>query len=250
MSEYCDIDDIRDEGITVAMYSDARVLSAIKIASALIESYTGRWFEPRTMTIRVQAKNTKVCYLPHPIISITQINVVTGRGSNISRDEISVDDVLVFNRHLTMGITDPDDRDIPRIAFEGLLGVEYPGRNDAVFPWGSQVIEVVGRFGYTELGDDDPGETFDGSQVPDSEGSTPLLIAHACKLMTIKELPVMSDTGSRGERERHRIISEKTADQSYNLSPLGSRQEGALTGDPEVDAILVKYLQPISIGTV
>lgn len=252
MSEYCTITNIRDEGITVSMCADARVLTAIKLASAYIEMVTERWFEARTRTFRVRARNSRVCFLPHPIISISSIHIIGGRGSGIDRDEVSVDDVLVFNRHLTEGLLDPDDRDTPRIEYEGPLGIEYPGRENAEFPWASQVVEVTGRFGYTDLGDDDPGETSDGSQVPDSEGDTPLLIAHACKLLALRELPLMTDTGSRGDlRERYRIIEEKTADQSYKLSPLSSSHQGGnVTGDPEIDAILLKYSRPIAMAAV
>jgi len=250
---YCTIQDIRDEGIASTVFSDARVNAAIEVASRFIETATGRWFEARSRTFRVKARNTRVCFLNHPIISLSEVNIVTGRGSAMTRDAIDVSDVLVFNRHLTEGLTDPDDRDAPRIEFEGVTGYEYPGRIDGVFLVGSQTIEVVGRFGYTELAaGETPGETSDGSQVPTSEGVTPPLIEHLCKLLTVRELSTLANPDDRASwRDLWRLESEKTADQSYKMTSLDRLgMQGYVTGDPEIDGIINLFRAPASIGVV
>ena len=91
-----------------------------------------------------------------------------------------------------------------------------------------------GVFGYT-----DP----DGSGV----GHTPELIRHVTKLLVLREIPTMTDTSLREERQkRWRIVSERTRDQGYNLDPL--RAHGGFTGDPEIDAILAAYQRPPQLG--
>lgn len=255
---YATIQDIRDEGVPDTVYSDTRVNHAIELASRYIERVTGRWFEARTRTFRVKARNTGVCFLEHPIVSVSAINIVSGRGADMDRDEVDLEDVLVFNRHLTQGLMEPDDRDAPRLEFENLRGLEYPGRTglgrtDAEFPHGSQVVEVTGRFGYTELSiGDEPGETSDGSQVPNSEGVTPQLIEHVCRLLVMRELAPMGNAATRSDwRDRHRLEQEKTDDQMYKLSPLAALgNTGNITGDPEIDGILTSYMAPATMGAV
>lgn len=250
---YATIQDIRDEGVPDTVYSDNRVNRAIEIASRFIERVTGRWFEARTRTFRVKARNTGICFLEHPIISISAINIVSGRGASLDRDEVDLEDVLVYNRHLTLGLLNPDDRDAPRLEFENLRGLEYPGRSDAEFPFGNQDIEVVGRFGYTELSiGDEPGETSDGSQVPLSEGITPTLIEHVCRLLTMRELAPMGNPAMRSDwRDRYRLEQEKTDDQMYKMSPLAAMgNTGNFTGDPEIDGILVSFMSPAAMGVV
>lgn len=250
---YATIQDLRDEGVPDTVYSDDRVNKAIEVASRYIERITGRWFEARSRTLRVKARNTGVCFLEHPIISVSEINIISGRGVDLDRDEVDLEDVLVFNRHLTLGLQDSDDRDAPRLEFENLRGLEYPGRTDAEFPFGSQVVEVVGRFGYTELSiGDEPGETSDGSQVPTSEGVTPPLIEHVCKLLAIRELAPMGNPATRSDwRDRHRLEQEKTDDQMYKMTPLSAMgNTGNFTGDPEIDGILAMYLAPAAMGAI
>jgi hypothetical protein len=253
---YCTVQDIRDEGIPVAVMSDTRAEELIEEASEYIDLICGRWFEARDRTIRVQARNHPVLDLGpgNPIIKVDALNIISGRGSTLTRDEISVDDVLVFNRHLTEGLIDPDDRDTPRIEYHGIFGVEYPGTGVAAdFPWGSQVVEVQGTFGYTQLPRGvTPAETSDGSQVPANLGITPPLIRKACKLLTVREVALMSDPGGRGDwRDRWRLEQEKTVDQMYKMTSLSSlKQQGLLTGDPEIDGILTQYMAGPSMGAV
>jgi hypothetical protein len=250
---YCTVQDIRDEGFSDAIYSDTRVETAIEIASRFIERATGRWFGAKTRTFRVKARNSRMLELPAPIVSITEVNIVTGRGDSIDRDEVDTDDIIVYNRHLTEGMIDPDDRDFPRIEYVNPAGYDYPGRDDAVWPWGQQIVEVQGRFGYTALAaTDTPGETSDGSQVPNSEGVVPPLIVHACKLLTVRELAEMGDPAGRDDlRSGWRLEQEKTVDQMYKKTALSSLgMIGKWTGDPEIDGILAMYVTSASMGIV
>jgi len=185
-----------------------------------------------------------------PIIQIDSVATVFGRGSNLDRESIAVDDVLVYNRHLTEGLNDPDDRDHPRIEMVSGSLIDYPGL-DAEFLAGSQIIEVSGLFGYTELGPGDSvGETSDGSQIPLSYGDTPELIRQACMLLVTRNIGTLGDPASRADwRDASRVIEEKTADQSYKLASNAQlKLFGSTTGDPEIDGILNLYRVPASMG--
>jgi hypothetical protein len=228
------------------MLSDARAMTLLTQASTFIDRVTGRWFEPRTRTFRVRSPGTKVVYVGAPIIQVTSVASVFGRGTGLDRESIDVDDVLVYNRHLTEGLVEPDDRDTPRIELIAASLTDYPGA-EAEFLAGSQVIEVAGVFGYTELAPGDPvGESSDGSQVPLSYGSTPEGIKRACMLLVARNLGKLGDPASRRDwRDSSRIIEEKTADQSYKLEGLGATgQVGLITGDPEIDGLLNLYKAP------
>ena len=99
---------------------------------------------------------------------------------------------------------------------------------------GVQNVVINGLFGYT-----DP----DGSPT----GRTPELIRHVTKLLVLREIPTMTDTSQREDRQkRWRIVSERTRDQGYNLDPLHAH--GGFTGDPAIDAILAAYERAPQLG--
>ena len=249
---YCTVDDLRDEGITTSMLSDSRATALIERASRYIEKVTGQWFEPRSRHFIVNADGSRVVYLGAPIIQIDAIKLVSGRGDEYTEWEYDLEQILVFNRHLTQGLLNPDDRLCPRIEFQGPMGVYYPGW-ETIFPEGRQVVRIEGVFGYTDLPDGvDPGETFVGSQIPTSQGETPKDIEHVCKLLVVREMGLMSDPSRRdGWLSRWRIEAEKTMDQSYKMTPLDRLgMAGQFTGDPEIDGILAQYRSPIGVAAV
>jgi hypothetical protein len=58
----------------------------------------------------------------------------------------------------------------------------------------------------------------------------------------------MTDLSRREDRQqRWRIVAERTRDQGYNLDPL--RFQGAFTGDPAIDSILVAFQRPPQLGS-
>jgi hypothetical protein len=63
----------------------------------------------------------------------------------------------------------------------------------------------------------------------------------------VREIPPLADTGRREEvRQRYRILQERTREQSYTLDRLA--HPGALTGDPDIDDILVQFMRPADLG--
>jgi hypothetical protein len=208
---YCMLQDLRDEGFTQEAVSDTRLVRAIALASRTIERITGRFFEPRRQRIELDGLGSSEMLLDEPIIAIERIDI--GGGGPVSG-------ATVYNRHITQGLMLPDDRQNPRIR----LG----------FPCGARNVRVTGLFGYTEP---------DGSPT----GTTPLLIREACKRLVVREIPLLADTGRREDaRQRYRILQEKTREQSYTLDRLA--HPGTLTGDPDIDDILVQFMRPADLG--
>jgi len=216
---YASLTDLRAEGVTPAEASDKRLRRLIREASALIDAVTGRFFEPRRMTLALDGTGTKTLWLGVPVIQVERVRVSGG--------VVPAGDYVVYNRHLTQGLQDPDDREQPRVVFRGPL------------PRGPQLVEVAGVFGYTDQG---------GGR----HGRTPELIRRACILLVVRDLARLGDREAREEAEaRRRIVSEKTRDQAVTYEkPERGGPAGELTGDVEVDRILALYRRPAKMAAV
>jgi hypothetical protein len=234
---YCTLQDIRDEGFSSSTYSDSRVLVIISLASQTIDRVTGRWFEARELDILVDGNDSPSLCLDMPIISITSVA--------IDGTDVDLDGVLVYNRHITSNLTTPDDRNDPRITFADVYTDDLQRRLGTRIRWpsGFQNINVVGSFGYTD---------YDGT----STGKTPDGINLLCKLLVGRELALISDVDGRTEaRNAWRVLQYKTADQSISYTRPGtttlSRLAGnQLTGDQEIDELILYYRRPGSIALV
>ena len=233
---YCPLQDLRDEGFTTSQVTDARLVTLIELASRYIDSVTERFFEPRQQTLELDGRDVPDLLLGEPIIAVEQIEVLDqGIGGVAISGPVDPSSYRVYNRHLTQRLAKPDDRDNPKISFvRGDSGPRPLLGRGFFFPQGVQNIRVKGLFGYTEA---------DGSPT----GRTPLLIREVCKRLVARDLPLLSDVGGRDDAQRRwRLIQEKTRDQSYRLDKL--TLHGALTGDPEIDNMLVQFKRPADLG--
>ena len=237
------------------MLSDARATAKIAQWSKFIDQITGQWFDARDRTLYLDVHNGPSLMTGHPIIQIDEAYLVSGRGDNYQEYEIEVSSLRVYNRHLTQGLTRPDDRFSPRVEFPVLQWgdrsyfrtFDYP-RLYSDFEAGRLSVKLVGVFGYTELqSGDSVGESSQASQVPLSQGHTPELIKRAVMLLVIKDMPLLSDFGFREDlRSRWAITSEKTADQSYTrANPASIGQTGGWTGDPEIDTFIAMFTSSV-----
>jgi hypothetical protein len=220
---YALISALRAEGVPATgsgAVSDLRLLTTLVLASQYIDVITGRRFGPY-FAEQVQIDTTLV-----------------------QDDDDGVDPTTyrVFNRHLR-GMISPDDRENPKIEFihgDDALGAgrDFSGTRRGLFeflwPSGVQNIHVHGAFGYT-----DP----DGSPW----GEVPGLICQAAKLLVMREMCLFWDLDCREDWQRRwRLTGERTRDQSYTLAD--PRKWGGLTGDPEIDMILTRYMRPPMFG--
>ena len=235
---YCFLADMRLEGVDKTMASDERILLCIQRASKLIEKFTGRFFEPRYLNLKLDGHGSACLLLDMPIIAIESLAMAL---TYLHPETYSIESTLyrTYCRHMT-GMTMPDDRNNPRVE------LYHPGRVESrrrpfefaqlVFPRGQRNVGLTGVFGYTD---------YDGSPF----GQTPELIRRICQLLVMRELPTLSNACGEDREDvlrRWRLISEKTRDQSYTLSP--HHLQGAYTGDPEIDTLLASYVRPPMMG--
>lgn len=241
-NEYATVQQLRDEGITTAQLSDQQLLSRIQIASAQIDRWTGRWFYPRAMKLLLDGNGKDTLLVGPPIISISEI-LQLGQGSvyiTNSSETVDLENVRIYNRHLTQQLTDPDDRNSPRVQW---LSFNWYNRLPGIMPsgifWqGVQNIQVTGVFGYTD---------FDGSPT----GKTPDLITQACMMMVVRNMAKLGDIDARLEQALSgRLTSQRTRDQSITWAAPNPKQITPWTGDPTIDGIIASYRRPPALGAV
>jgi hypothetical protein len=257
----------------------AIVLKEVVMASREIDRLTGRFFYPKWIDLRVSGSGSYVLALHEPIISVSQLHVRGEGGSfrslNYGFGLIQPSLYVVDNRHIrwrkafdpstptrpdgfleapgdgTGGLFNPDDREAPQIRFrvdnETVLG--RPNYRQRVFSYsrhelyrlrwigfvrGNQNILIRGFFGYTE-----------------EDVSTPAPIRRVGELMARREgiMRWGDPEESEQERVRHKTIMEKT-DTHLWMGEAKDRLAGAITGDWEIDRILVQYRRPAEIGVV
>lgn len=241
---YTTIQALRDEGVTEALASDARLQEKIELASMLVDRYTGRYFEPRSKVITVDGHGAPGLLLEEPIISISNVRILNADPFTSDFSTLELDDVRIYNRHLSQGLLDPDDRDNPRL--EWFYSERRNGHRNHFdlnnWPVGVQNIEITGVFGYTE---------------PDSspQGRTPLLIKRATELIVIRDLTQLVDVDTRSsDLNRGRITKLKTRDQeiayaSPSASAFAHQGTGFFTGDPQIDNLLAMFTRPAGFGS-
>ncbi len=236
---YCTVQDLRDEGLPASI-AEAAVQAMIVRASRYVEHFTGRSFTADRKVLALNGTSSRVLMLNEPIVAIeeTLISVVDLAGAtNLT---VENDTLKIYNRHLH-GLTNPDDRDNPKMEFvhgDDLGGVNYSfGQQngyflrDLIWPRGRQNVQLTGLFGYTEP---------DGSFI----GTTPAMIREATKLIAFKLRPQMvlgQSTFGGGQ-----VILESTRDQQVQFTAPWLR--GAQTGDWAIDSILVNFVRPPNFG--
>lgn len=247
---YASVSSLRREGVEPKDADDSRALELLVRASQYIERVTGRFFEPRALTIEADGKGRNSLLLDFPIIALESVAVDGWPWAAPASDAVDLDIVRVYNRHLD-GLTMPDDRSSPKLDFyrdvtDPISAAIVSDWSSMRWPRGQQNVRVAGAFGYT-----DP----DGSPA----GATPELLAHVTRLLVVRELGRLMDRDAREDAQRRwRILSERTRDQSYTLmgpgggagTAIGTSLVGAFTGDPEIDSTLAMFIRPPDFGAV
>lgn len=72
-SGYALVSDLRAEGVTAAEATDARLMRLIRLASQYVDRMTGRFFEPRPMTLALDGSGGRIQLLGHPIIAVRDV---------------------------------------------------------------------------------------------------------------------------------------------------------------------------------
>lgn len=208
---YATVADLRSEGVTEAMATDARLEALVDEAGCNIDRITGWCFEPRSSTYGLDGRGTSTLELPVPLIYLEHVAI------NGVVFPLKEEDLLVIGSPVQPGV------DVPRLVLV----------NGWIFPRGVANVAVTGLWGCTEP---------DGSTT----GRTPLEIRRVCMLLVLRALHPLAGQDSADARNRWRILEERTRDQSYRLDSLKSK--GPFTGDPEIDDILLRYRRPAEMG--
>lgn len=234
---YISVQDVRDEGLEVADYSDAQVIAAIETWQRVLERMCRQWFNPRTIIFSVDGNDSDTLQFGVPIISVDYVKL------NGRTDELSISMYKVYN-----GTTYPDHRQNPSIKLIG------PGEYDSLefyaraglggrmkFIKGRQNQEIKAILGYVE-----------------SDGSVPKAIKRALLKLVIEKLttPIHSTTGDGSVPPvLGSILSETTDEHTIRYgSPGGgfsSRRPGlsGITDDPEILDIVKLYRAPIGLAS-
>lgn len=239
---YCSVQDMRDEGVP-ASFADPWIYNRIRLAQQFVEATTRRFFYPKPLKLRMNGTGGPKLFFNDPIIAVEYIKFEVSPLYPEDFTSVETDIFRVYNRHLSMNLLEPDDRNNPHIELFNPGFVRNNGRYALLtrlsFPEGQQSVEVKGLFGYTEP---------DGS----STGKTPDMIRHVTKLLVIRQLDKMTSSGRSDAQNKWRLQSESTRDQSYALEGLGALKlvpGNGFTGDPEIDDILAYFSRPPAMGS-
>jgi hypothetical protein len=243
--QYCLVSDAREElGCTPETVTDVRLHRLILLASRMIERVTGRFFDARQQVHRYNGNSSRKLLLNLPVVAVSSIGIDT-QPTQAGDLSVDLDMLRIYNRHLSQGMIDPDDRNNPKVEFvhsDDLYGVRFiPFRGISLrslaWPIGVQNVHVRGFFGYT-----DPDES--------PWGDTPLLIQHVCRLIVARELPKIGDRDAREDAQwRWRVTSDSAKDISVDLAD-PRKGWGDFFGDPEIDSILASFVRPPAMGSV
>jgi len=216
---YVSVQDVRDEGISVATASDARLLMLIWTWQQYVERACRQWFVPRQITWDFDGNGTTLAQFPVPIISVSELHVNDDFSS-----AIPTADYKVYT-----------DRRNPRIKlvtretsiFEGVGPVNYERLSFLV---GEKNQRVVGSFGYVE-----------------ADGSTPSPIQYAVRKLVCGHVGPMG-ASAIGSTPAGPVIEEETDRHRRRWAdPYVGAKVWFTTGDAEVDQIIAFYRAPISM---
>ena len=204
---YCEIADIRAEGITEEQMTDDQVSQLIALACNYIDKVTGQWFELRQKTIKLDGRGGQVLQLPVFLINCDEIQA----------DGIPIDDYVLFNR-----ISPEDDRNYPKI-YRRLR-----------WPKGIQNIQVQGEWGYVEE---------DGSTPLLIKRAAVKLFLYNF-LPALGDSEAQEEKNLRGKiksetTDGHSYTLSDSASVSSSVSG-----NSLSTGDSEIDGILKYYMKP------
>lgn len=209
---YATVAEARAEGITPAMASDARLSALLADASAFVDATTGWFFEPRALTLRLDGRGSATIEPPYPPLRLDSL-VVDGGAMSLAADDVVVEGAPVL---------------------PGFLAPHITLRRGQLFRRDRGNVEVSGLWGYTEP---------DGTPF----GATPAAIRTVTLQLVVRALPLLSDAAAWSDaRLRRRLAEERTRDQSYRLHK--PELTTHLTGDPDLDTVLLRYRRPSGLG--
>ena len=210
---YATVADLRAEGVTPTTASDARLETLLADAGAFVDSVTGWFFEPRSLTFRMDGRGHHMVEPRVPPIRIDALSVEYQGALSTAPEDLVVEGAPVA---------------------PGFSGPRVTLRHGRRFPKGVSNVTATGLWGYTEA---------DGTAT----GRTPSPIRTVTMQLVLRALPLLThEEAWETAHRRWRLAEERTRDQSYRLNP--PTFSTFITGDPDIDVVLLRYRRPQGLG--
>lgn len=214
---YATLQQVRDEGLTVAEAADGRVNALLIEATLTIDRITGQFFETRAITMEIYGRGIKWLHLPVFAQTVTAVRFLD--RSNSTTTVVPATAYHVFDRFF------PDDRYNPRL--ELLVDEVIPPTQISFWARGS-AYEVDATWGWVE-----------------SDNSTPAQITRACILLVVMWAGELADPDTEMDRRSSDLESIQVQGRREQYG--GPTSIGTITGSVEVDRILAAYRRPIEV---
>jgi hypothetical protein len=234
---YITVQDVRDEGLLEADYSDDEVLAQIELWQAMIERICRQWFVPKILTMSIDGTDSDAIHFGVPIIDIEYIRI---NGSTVDLD--------TSYYKVYSGVQYPDDRRNPRIKLINSTDITdiYSSPlsySNLKFRKGRQNTEIKGTFGFV-----------------DSDGLTPKPIKRALLKLVIEKMinPLYTSTGVATLSVPPLIsglIQEEVTDghkikyTSQQILPRKASPFSGITSDQEIIDILNYFRAPVGVAS-
>lgn len=245
MPAYVTADELLEAGLPDTL-TTIQLEAIARRASVQIEAYTRRWFYPREMTLLLDGTGGDILQVGPPIIAVFEVRLLAPALVTVGDNTlVEATSVRVYNRHLTQGLNDPDDRNNPKIQYLQSNAGTRRSPNiwpSGYFPYGVQNVQVHGLFGYTEL--DDPATLWTDGITP--VGVTPEIIKLACTMLAARDTRAIGDVSGRvsdaltGYVNRERTRDQEIAYSTPNKSSIITNAAG-IQGNPDIQALLKPY---------
>lgn len=235
---YITLSDVRDAGLLIADYPDDTVVAAIELWQAMLERICRQWFNPRTLTLRVDGTDSDTIHTGVPIISIEYVKL------NNDTAELDTDYYKVYN-----GRSYPDDRRNPRIKLCSIN--EYADIFTAPisagrmkFRKGRQNQEIKGVFGFVEENMLPPKPIQRALlKLVIEKLIRPVYTAPGTAPVTVP--PLLAGLVVEEATDGHRVKYGET----YKVAERRAVGFSGITQDPEIIDILRMYRAPLGVAT-
>jgi len=210
-SLYISPEELYAEGLP-RQFGASWVIERILFVQRYMEKLTEHHFLPRYETFFMDGEDVDLLPLPAPILKIEKISIADSLDNYVSEP---LRNFAIYDSHHER------DRNNPRIKISGSSNSIF-NRSAGVFPEGTRNIKIEGYFGYCE-----------------EDWTTPLPIKMACKMLVNGWINPLFSRKGETSRYKKAMLSETTDGHSVSFDK--SLKSGQLTGDGEIDAILIQY---------
>ncbi|MDR1021028.1 MAG: hypothetical protein LBL73_09745 [Synergistaceae bacterium] len=202
---YCSPCDLRAAGFGADQFPDDRLPALCERATRYIDMVTGRWFEPRGMTIRIDGNGGKALPLPHFLIE----------AGSVRLGGVPVAEYVLYNRM--------EDRDYPKL---------YAERG---WPKGALNVEIAGLWGYVDA-------AGGGAYVtPPMIARAAMKLISLTGAAGLGDTAAISDASERGRVVKETTDGHSYEMKAASSASGGSGVVASYTGDQEIDQILDMY---------